>query len=126
MPQLSLSINERDYVISCGAGEEAKLEKIASFLNEKINRLDPQTKKSSDIHLILIAALMAASDVLELNEQLQSLRREIVQVQKRAQQKSQANALRDSHLHQEKIVTRFAHFAQRINVMADRARQPQK
>lgn len=85
MNQVNVSINGRNYLLNCGAGEEERLMAVASYLNEKVGDLDKITKQSGDTNLMLAAALLASSDVLELRARIASTEKEL-ETSRRAEQ----------------------------------------
>ena len=104
MNQVNVSINGRSYVLNCGVGEEEKLIRVVEYLDSKITQLDKVTKQSGDTNLMLAAALLASSEVLELRTQLadkesaltqaQSLQQESVSSATKSEAEAEANLIK--------------------------------
>lgn len=73
MPQVTVSVNGRLYRLRCGDGEEARLKMLAEHLNARIERLALDTGQHGDERLLLMAALFATDELLDLKARLDKL-----------------------------------------------------
>jgi cell division protein ZapA len=66
MGQVAITVNNRTYRLSCGEGEEQRLERLAAVVREKCRSLADEFGSIGDDRLFLMAALLIADDLLEL------------------------------------------------------------
>ncbi len=65
MPEISLSINERNYQMTCDDGQEEHLRKLASHLDERIQGLVGAVGQVGEGRLLVMASLMVADELFE-------------------------------------------------------------
>ena len=70
MAQVSLSINERSYLISCDDGQEAHLKRLGAFLDEKMRDLSTAVGNVGEARLLVMAALLISDELFETRRQL--------------------------------------------------------
>ena len=68
MPQVSLSINNRNYTVACGQGEEERVRKLAAFVDKKVKSMG--IGAATESQLLVLGSLMLADEVMSLHEQL--------------------------------------------------------
>lgn len=68
MGQISITIQKRTYRVTCGDGEEARLEELAEYVRAKAAVLTEQYGRISDEHLMLMSALMVADELFDLRQ----------------------------------------------------------
>lgn len=65
MPQVSIQIANRTYELACGAGEEQRVQELASYVDEKVVELRRQLPGAPEIKLMVFAALLLAEESRE-------------------------------------------------------------
>jgi cell division protein ZapA len=73
MPQVSVTINGRQFRMACEDGEEAHLLRLAEDLDTRISRLRSRFGEIGDTRLTVMAALTISDELSEAKEQLQRL-----------------------------------------------------
>ena len=73
MPQVNVMIAGKAYRMACGEGEEAHLEGLARFYDEKIGEMRQAFGEIGDMRLHVMAALMVADEVTELKKKVETL-----------------------------------------------------
>jgi len=79
MPQISVTINGRQFRMACEAGEEARLTRLAQDLDARIGTLRSRFGEIGDTRLTVMAALALADELSEVKEKLQRLKPERAQ-----------------------------------------------
>lgn len=80
MPQVNVMIAGKAYRMACGDGEEAHLEGLARFYDEKIGEMRQAFGEIGDMRLHVMAALMVADDLHEANKRAQKLEAELAAI----------------------------------------------
>lgn len=66
MPQVSIQIASRTYELACGEGEEARVQELAAYVNEKVSELRLQLPPGApEVKLLVFAALLLADESRE-------------------------------------------------------------
>jgi cell division protein ZapA len=65
MPQVSIQIANRTYELTCGEGEEERVQELASYVDEKVNELRRQMPGAPEVKLVVFAALLLADESRE-------------------------------------------------------------
>ena len=81
MPQVSVSINGRQFRIACENGEEPRLMRLAEDLDGRIAKLRASFGDIGDTRLTIMAALALADELSEKKEKLQRLEHELTTLQ---------------------------------------------
>ena len=71
MPQVSVTINGRQFRMACENGEEARLTRLAQDLDARIGALRSRFGEIGDTRLTVMAALALADELSEVKEKLQ-------------------------------------------------------
>jgi cell division protein ZapA len=74
MPQVNVTINGRQFRMSCEDGEEAHVTQLAADLDTRIARLRTRFGEIGDTRLTVMAALTLADELAETKEKLQQER----------------------------------------------------
>jgi cell division protein ZapA len=77
MPQVSVTINGRQFRMACEDGEEEHLLRLAEDLDSRISRLRTRFGEIGDTRLTVMAALTIADELTETKEKLQQLEPEL-------------------------------------------------
>jgi cell division protein ZapA len=81
MPQISVTINGRQFRMACENGEEARLTNLAADLDARIATLRVRFGEIGDTRLTVMAALAIADELSELKERLVRLEPELATLQ---------------------------------------------
>ena len=81
MPQVSVTINGRQFRMACENGEEARLTRLAQDLDARIGTLRSRFGEIGDTRLTVMAALALADELSEVKEKLQRLEPELATLQ---------------------------------------------
>lgn len=77
MPLVDVTINGRNYNLTCEPGEEAHLQMLAGHVDQKVSALLESVGQVGDMRLLLMAALLATEEQIataqRLDAQAQSL-----------------------------------------------------
>jgi cell division protein ZapA len=81
MPQVSVTINGRQFRMACEEGEEPRLVRLAEDLDQRISRLRERFGEIGDTRLTVMAALTLADELSDTKERLQRLETELAKLQ---------------------------------------------
>src|SRR5499427_8475889 len=81
MPQVSVTINGRQFRMACETGEEARLTRLAEDIDARIATLRARFGEIGDTRLTVMAALALADELSEVKERLQWLEPELATLQ---------------------------------------------
>ena len=81
MPQVSVTINGRQFRMACEEGEEEHLLQLAADLDTRITRLRGRFGEIGDTRLTVMAALTLADELSESKEKLQRVEPELATLQ---------------------------------------------
>src|SRR5512133_2915456 len=81
MPQVSVTINGRQFRMACENGEEARVMRLAEDLDARIVRLRARFGEIGDTRLTVMAALTLADELSEVKEKLQRIEPELATLQ---------------------------------------------
>jgi cell division protein ZapA len=81
MPQVSVTINGRQFRMACEEGEEEHLMQLAADLDTRITRLRGRFGEIGDTRLTVMAALTLADELFESKEKLQRVEPELATLQ---------------------------------------------
>jgi cell division protein ZapA len=81
MPQVSVTINGRQFRMACEDGEEARVTHLAEDLDARIVQLRARFGEIGDTRLTVMAALALADELSEVKEKLQRLEPELAKLQ---------------------------------------------
>ena len=74
MPEISLSINERNYQVTCDEGQEEHLRRLAGHLDERIQGLVGAVGQVGESRLLVMASLMVADELFEAYKENHALK----------------------------------------------------
>ena len=81
MPQVSVTINGRQFRMGCEDGEEEHLQRLAGDLDQRISRLRTRFGEIGDTRLTVMAALTLADELAELKVKLARVEPELATLQ---------------------------------------------
>jgi cell division protein ZapA len=70
MPEIAITINGRNYRVTCGPGEEARLEALARDFDKRIETLVRSVGQAGEAQLLLVAGLLLADELDETRTEL--------------------------------------------------------
>ncbi len=70
MPEVTISIGDRDFAVACQEGEEHYLQSAAAMLNTEAAALSAQIGRLPEARMLLMAGLMLADKTAGMEEQL--------------------------------------------------------
>jgi cell division protein ZapA len=73
MAQISVTINGRSYPVACDEGEESRIRELARSIDNKVSAFARQVGQAGEARLLVLAALVLADEVAEVNEALRNL-----------------------------------------------------
>jgi len=65
MPLVSIQIANRTYELTCGDGEEERVQELAAYVDEKVGELRKQLPGTPEIKLMVFASLILADESRE-------------------------------------------------------------
>lgn len=66
MGQAQISVNGRRYEVSCGDGEEARLQELAAALDRRVRRLAGSIGQVGEVRLLLLTCLLMEDELGEV------------------------------------------------------------
>jgi cell division protein ZapA len=81
MPQVSVTINGRQFRVACEEGEEPRLMRLAEDLDQRISRLRERFGEIGGTRLTVMAALTLADELSDTRERLQRVEAELAKLQ---------------------------------------------
>jgi cell division protein ZapA len=77
LAQVTVTINDRNYTVACGDGEEQHLLDLASYYDKQIRILSEELGQVGDTRLLLLGALMIADQLSDMVGKVDELRSEV-------------------------------------------------
>ena len=74
MTQISLTINDRAYDVTCDDGQEGHLRKLAEHLDERVRDLAAAVGQVGEGRLLVLASLVVADELFEAYKELHALK----------------------------------------------------
>lgn len=65
MPQVSISLNGREYAIGCGPGEEARIRELARSVDSRLRKFGAQAGQTGEARLLVMTLLTMADELAE-------------------------------------------------------------
>jgi cell division protein ZapA len=118
MPQVTVTINSRQYRMACEDGQEEQLLRLCGDLNRRIAELGGKFGEIGDARLILMAALSVADELSDTNDRVARMEQELATLRNArtaASDRTQAG--------QAAIVEAFNSAAERIEQLSKRLNQ---
>lgn len=77
MGQVTVNVNGRDYILSCGDGEEEHLTSLARYVDNQLSELAQDAGQIGEGRLLLMTALVIADELSEALTENDLLKREV-------------------------------------------------
>ena len=74
MGQVVVKVNGREFPLSCADGQEARIRRLAQYVDAKVGDFTKAIGQVGEARLILLAALVIADELSDANEALQQER----------------------------------------------------
>jgi cell division protein ZapA len=74
MAQVSVRINGRHYQVACEDGQEAHLQKLAAYIDERVGELVRDVGQVGDARLLVMSSLLIADELADAYDELEELR----------------------------------------------------
>jgi cell division protein ZapA len=71
MSQVTITVDGRNYKLSCRDGEESRVTQLASFVEAHLLEIKSGARQVPNERLLLMAALMIADELMEMREELE-------------------------------------------------------
>jgi cell division protein ZapA len=71
MGEVSVPVNGRSFAISCEDGQEARIRRLAQYVDAKVNAFVASVGQVGEARLLLLAALTIADELSDANEALE-------------------------------------------------------
>ena len=113
MAQVSVTINGRQYRMSCEDGQEGHLMRLAKDLDLRIDELRAKFGEIGDMRLTVMAALTIADELTEAGRRIRALEEELTMLQD-----ARISAADRAHATQVAIASAFNSAAERIENVA--------
>ena len=78
MANVTLTINKRNYDISCDNGEEVQLTRLGEYVNRRIDELVAKVGQVGDARLLVMVCLLLADELSEVYTELDTFKDEKV------------------------------------------------
>ena len=89
MPEITVNINDQNYAIVCDPGEENHLKQLSLKIDTKVRELTGRFGKIGETRLMVMAALLIADEVQDLNSNLDKGIQKIQELEKLLKSKDQ-------------------------------------
>lgn len=107
MAELTLTINGRNYGISCEDGQEQRVIDLSHYIDAKMKDIVQAGAATNESHLLVLAALMLSDEIFDLRDQIGNLG-------------GQAEAAQNAKQDELVIAQAIDHLAERIDTIAER------
>jgi cell division protein ZapA len=82
MAEVTITVNGKNYAISCEDGEEGHLHELAAQVDRKVHELRDAAGQAGEIRLMLMAGLLLADDCLGANQRIAALEKAFADLSK--------------------------------------------
>ena len=70
MGQVTIAVGGRQYSLVCGDGEEPQLERLAEYVDHKVETLSATLGHISEARMLLMASLLIADELIDLRTRM--------------------------------------------------------
>ncbi|RIA55450.1 cell division protein ZapA [Dichotomicrobium thermohalophilum] len=100
MPQVTLTIGNKTYRLSCAEGEEPRIHALASHFAARVDEIGERFPRMPSDQLFLMAALIVTDELFEAREELQGTLKQIARLGNALNDKSGARGPSGSEMAQ--------------------------
>ncbi len=121
MPEVKITIGQRDFEVACHEGEETFLKSAAKMLDDEASKLLDQIGRMPENRMLLMSGLMLADKTGAFEDQLSAAKAEIETLKKELEEsRAQTKTIEVPTIPQE-ITDSLAQIAARAEALADQA-----
>ena len=73
MAQVDITVNGREYKVTCDDGQEARLRQLAAYFDNQVTNLAEDLGQIGDARLMLLSALTVCDDLFDARARVESL-----------------------------------------------------
>ena len=73
MAMVDIMVNGRHHTVQCGEGEEGRVKRLASYLDQRVVELARGQSQIGDIRLLVMAAILVVDELSDAREELEQL-----------------------------------------------------
>jgi cell division protein ZapA len=73
MPMVEVTVNGRRHAVQCGVGEEARVKRLASYIDRRVAELAKGQAQQGDTRLLLMASLLVADELSDAFDEIKRL-----------------------------------------------------
>jgi cell division protein ZapA len=73
MPMVEVTVNGRRHAVQCGLGEEARVKRLASYIDRRVAELAKGQAQQGDTRLLLMASLLVADELSDAFDEIKRL-----------------------------------------------------
>ena len=77
MAEVTLKINNRGYGLSCGEGQEERLNELAGYVDSRLQDISAAGAATNDSHLFVLTTLVLADEIYELRDEMIALQHQL-------------------------------------------------
>ena len=74
MPEIAITVNGRNYRVTCGDGQEERLQALARGFDERVQTLVRSVGQAGEAQLLLVAGLLLADQLDETRAELERIK----------------------------------------------------
>jgi cell division protein ZapA len=74
--KVTLTVNRRNYDISCDNGEEVQLTRLGEYVNRRVDEIVAKVGQVGDARLLVLACLLLADELSEVYTELDTFKEE--------------------------------------------------
>jgi cell division protein ZapA len=74
MPEIPITVNGRNYRVTCGDGQEERLQQLARDFDQRVQTLVRSVGQAGEAQLMLVAALLLADQLDETRAELERVK----------------------------------------------------
>jgi cell division protein ZapA len=74
MPEIAITVNGRSYRVTCGEGQEERLQSLARGFDERVQTLVRSVGQAGEAQLLLVAGLLLADQLDEIRTELERVK----------------------------------------------------
>lgn len=97
MPTVEVLVNGRRHVVQCGEGEEARVKRLASYVDRRVTDLARGALQVGDSRLLIMASIMVADELSDAFDEIKRLRSLIEEKSNASEQQAAAAITRVAH-----------------------------
>lgn len=73
MAEVTLTINGRNYGISCDDGQEQRVLDLGSYVDQRLKEMSRAGAANTESHLLVLTSILMADEIFDLRDQVKGL-----------------------------------------------------